>query len=145
MALGFTYGTFVLAEGLDVLKPTCYWWEKDVLYGKGQKFGWTDVWELNPEEFGSLLLMAYATWRGIILAEGLHDLSRRAAPLLNATLASTSKLRKVRNTCHDSRLVGRYSLLRIDHFLGIASTGMLSLSHRLTVDDFRPFSLLIQS
>jgi hypothetical protein len=45
---------------------------KFVLYRKD--CGWMDVWELNPEEFGSLWLMAFATGeRGIILAEGLHD------------------------------------------------------------------------
>jgi hypothetical protein len=41
-----------------------------------------DVWELNPEEKGSLWFKVPVTWRGAILAEGLHDWETRAEPLV---------------------------------------------------------------
>jgi hypothetical protein len=43
-----------------------------------------DVWELNSEGLGSLLLIASATWKNIF-AEGLHDWGKQAVFLLNYT------------------------------------------------------------
>jgi hypothetical protein len=79
-----------------------------VLYEKD--FGWMAFWKLNPEEFGSLWLMASATWRKITLAEGLHDWGRQAEPLLNYTLAFALQLRKrTENLSPGRRVVGNYS------------------------------------
>jgi hypothetical protein len=78
------------------------------------------VWELNPEGFGSLWLMASGTWGGIILAEGLHDWGRQAVLLLNYTLASAYQLRKsTESLSQGSRVAVNQSLHRLGcHFRG---------------------------
>jgi hypothetical protein len=73
------------------------------------------VWELNPEGFGSLWLMDSANWGGgVILSVGLHDLGRRAVPVLNFSLEVALQLRKItENLSQGSRLVRHYSLRRL--------------------------------
>jgi hypothetical protein len=81
---------FVAAEGFDFFKlgiiatggrlshqATCLLWKGFWLDGS---LG------VEPRVFGSLWLMASATWGGgeITSAEGLHDWERRAVPLLSA-------------------------------------------------------------
>jgi hypothetical protein len=52
------------------------------------------LWELNPEGLVLLRLMVFATWWGIILAEGPDDWEWWALPLLDYTPALASQLRK---------------------------------------------------
>jgi hypothetical protein len=97
-----------------------------------------DVWELSPEVLGSLWLMASATWGGgIVLAEGLHDWGRRAAPLLKYTMAFALQLRKSTEKLRVAEQLDTTRCANLAAFLGTASTGLLSISApRLPVGDF---------
>jgi hypothetical protein len=71
-----------------------------------------DVWELNPEDLGSLWLMALRLREEIILAEGLHNWGRRAVHLLNDTRAFALQQKKSTENLRQGSRVVRHHLLR---------------------------------
>jgi hypothetical protein len=99
--------------------------------------------EFNPEEFGSLWLIASATFGGgggggNNLAEGLKNLGRRAVPLLNYTVAFALQLGKItENSVSAAEKLETARCVDLGVFLRTASAGLLSISPpRLPVRDF---------
>jgi hypothetical protein len=96
----------------------CYRWEGDPIRQLvlcENSFGLRDVWELNPEELGSVLLMASAIWWGNHFRWRPPWLEKavRAAFQIYRGICLTAE-ENTENIGQGSRVVWHYSLRRLD-------------------------------